>query len=163
MIPLFLLNLVGGRRLVAWIIVGVVVLLIVGGIAWAGATVKGWKVGYDELAVVKPKLEAFEAAQKAANEKVIKQQPIDEAEVEKLVDVKAALEAQKRETSRAWGQVATLKETINAETGCPVVRLSAGWGVCFAAAAAGDPADVAACQAAGGDGTVPAGPGDGGL
>ena len=143
MIPMFLLNLVGGRKLIAWIIVGAIIAGVVGGIAWAGWTVKGWKADSAELAVVKPKLEAFEAAQKAANENVIKQQPIDEADVRELIDVKAALETQRQETSRAWSRVAALKETINAETGCPVVRLSDDWGLFFSTATTGIPANAA--------------------
>ena len=155
MIPLFLLNLVRGRKLFAWIIVGAIIAGVVGGIAWAGWTVKGWKQDSAELAIVKPKLEALETAQKAANERVIKQQPVDEADVKELVATKAALEAQRQETSRAWSRVAALKETINAETGCPIVRLSDDWGVCFAAALGGDRADAQACETVGSDGATP--------
>lgn len=159
MIPLFLVDWFARFRWLKPLLIVVLVVGAVGLIAWGGATIKGWSVDSDELAVVKPQLAAFQAAQKAANKKVEKQQPIDAAEVKDLVDWKAKFEAQQKETSRAWSKVAALKETINAETGCPVVRLSAGWGVCFAAAAAGDPADVAACEAAGGDGSVAASPG----
>jgi hypothetical protein len=163
MIPVFLLSLFGRFKWLKPLLIVVAVVGVVLLIAWAGATVRQWKYDSDELAVVKPQLEAYEAAQKAANDKVLEQAPIDAAAVKELVDTKAALEAEKLKTARAWGRVAVLKETINAETGCPVVRLSAGWGVCFAAAAAGDSADAQACQAAGGDGPVAAGPGDGGL
>ena len=159
MIPTFLLSLVGGRKLVAWIIIGMIVAGVVGGIAWAGWTVKGWKADSAELAVVKPKLEAFEAAQKAANERVIKQQPIDEANIKGLVETKATIDTQDQKVSRAAERVKPLKETTDETTGCPVVRLSDGYGVCLSAAAGGDPADAQACEAAGGDGAVASGAG----
>ena len=141
MIPMFLLNLVGGRKLIAWIIVGAIIAGVVGGIAWAGWTVKGWAEDSEELAIVKPKMEALEAAQKAANEKVIKQAPVDEKDRRELAETKAALEAARIERSRAWSRVAALQETLDEKTGCPVVRLSDDWGLQFVAAATGDPAD----------------------
>ena len=159
MIPMFLLSLVGGRKLVAWIIVGMIVAGVVGGIAWAGWTVKGWKADSAELAVVKPKLEALEAAQKAANKKVIKQQPIDEADVKELVETKATIDTQDQKVSRAAERVKPTKETTDETTGCPVVRLSDGYGVCLAAAAGGDPTDAQACETAGSNGAVAAGSG----
>ena len=141
MIPLFLLNLVGGRKLVALIIIGMIVVGVVGGIAWAGWTVKGWKADSAELAVVKPKLKAFEDAQAAANKKVIEQAPVDETDRRELAETKAALEAARIERSRAWSRVAALQETLDEKTGCPVVRLSDDWGLQFVAAATGDPVD----------------------
>ena len=159
MIPLFLLNLVGGRKVVAWIVIGLLVAGVVGAIAWAGATVKGWHTDSIELAVVKPKLEAFEAAQTAANKKVIEQAPIDEAARVKLAEDRAKLDADKAKLARAWARLPAVQETTDEATGCPVVRLSDGYGLCYAAAAGGDPADFAACETAGGDGTVEASPG----
>jgi hypothetical protein len=129
-------------------VVGVVML-----IAWAGAKVRQWKYDSDELAIVKPQLEAFEAAQAAANERVIEQAPIDEAERVALAAERLALETEKAKIARAWGRIRAVQEVPD-EDGKPVVRLSDAWGVCFAAAAAGDPADAAACQASGGDGAV---------
>ena len=158
MIPLFLLNLVRGRKLIAWIIVGAIIAGVVGGIAWAGWTVKGWKADSAELVVVKPKLLAFEAAQKAANERVVKQQPIDEADVKELVETKATIDTQDQKVSRAAERVKPIKETTDETTGCPVVRLSDGYGVCLSAAAGGDRTDAQACETAGGDGPVATSP-----
>jgi type II secretory pathway pseudopilin PulG len=158
MIPMFLLNLVGGRKLVAWIIIGIIVAAVVGGVAWAGAKVKGWQTDSHELAVVKPQLKAYQDAQKVANDKVLVQAPKDEAERRKLAEDQAALAAEKLKVARAWERVNAVEETTD-EAGNPVVRLSDGWGMCFAAAATGDPADVAACEAAGGDGAVEERPG----
>ena len=158
MIPLFLLNLVRGRKLFAWIIVGAIIAGVVGGIAWAGWTVKGWKQDSAELAIVKPKLEALETAQKAANERVIKQQPVDEADVKELVETKATIDTQDQKVSRAAERVKPIKETTDETTGCPVVRLSDGYGVCLAAAAGGDRTDAQACETAGGDGPVATSP-----
>lgn len=163
MLPLFLVGWFAKFKWLKPLLIVATAVIVVGAIAWAGATVKGWKQGYDELAVVKPKLEALEAAQEAANKKVIKQAPKDESNVKELVDTKAALAAAQAEISRAWGHAADLEETINAETGCPVVRLSAGYGMCFSATAAGNPADIEACKAAGGDGAVSTSDGGSGL
>ena len=141
MIPMFLLGLVGGRKWIAWIIVSMIVASVVGGIAWAGWTVKGWAEDSEELAIVKPKMEALEAAQKTANEKVIKQAPVDEKDRRELAETKAALEAARIERSRAWSRVAALQETLDEKTGCPVVRLSDDWGLQFVAAVTGDSTD----------------------
>lgn len=159
MIPLFLAGWFLKYRWLKPLLIIAAIVGAVGLIAWGGATVKGWHDSHVELAIVKPKLKAFEDAQDAANKAVLKQAPIDEAERQKLAADRAALEAEKVEVARAWSRINAFEETPDVETGCPVIRLSDAWGVCFAAAAAGDPADVAACEAAGGDGPVAGEPG----
>lgn len=128
-----------------------------------GFKVNGWRNDSHELKRIQPAYEAFVKGQKKANERVEKLVPVDDQARRELAIAKSELQNQRAETSRAWGRVAALQETINAETGCPVVRLSESWGLCLAAAAGGDRADLAACQAAGGDGAVSAGGGGGGL
>lgn len=157
MIPLFLLNLVGGRKMVARIVIALVILALLAAIAGTGWVVKGWKDDSAAYRDMKPKYDVLVAAQAKANVKVEKLAPVDERAAQELVDAKATIVKQAGEISRAWGRVRTLQETVNAETGCPVVRLSDGYGVCLSSAAAGIAADAAACQAAGSDGPVPPG------
>lgn len=129
-------------------------LIAIAGIGWK---INGWRHDSAELAVIKPAYDGLLEKQRKANEKVEKLAPVDEAAGRKLAEVTAALTRQQAETSRAWGRVRALQETINAETGCPVVRLSDGFGMCLAAAATGNAADAAACQAGAGDGPIPPG------
>ena len=126
-------------------------------LAWK---VNGWHNDALDYRAIKPAFEALVASRAAANAEIERLLNIDESEFRKHAEALAALERQQAETERAWGQVRVLEESINAETGCPVVRLSDAWGVCFSAAAAGNAADVAACQAARGHGTIAANAGN---
>lgn len=157
MIPLFLLNLVGGRKAVARIIVLVVIAAVVGAIAYAGWTVKGWKDDSAAYRDMKPKYDVLVAAQAKANEKVEKLAPVDESAARELVEAKAVIARQAGELSRAWGRVRALQETPDEATGCPVVRLSDDWGVFFSATTTGIAPDPASGEADRGDGPVPPG------
>lgn len=162
MLPLFLLKLVGGRKAVARIVLGVVLLAVIGSIAGFGWWVRSLQAKAEELDRIKPQYAAMLAAQNEANKKVKTQDPIDAAERTKLAEERARQEQERLAISREWARLRAVEEKPN-EDGTVTVRLSDAWGVCFAAAAAGDAADVAACQTAGGDGAVAAGAGDGGL
>ena len=128
-----------------------------------GFKVNGWRNDSHELKRIQPAYEAYVAGQRNANRRVERQNAKTDQARRELAIARAEIQNQRAETSRAWGRVAALEETVNAETGCPVVRLSEPWGVCLAAAAGGDGADLAACAAAGGDGAISAGGGPGGL
>ena len=109
--------------------------------------VNGWRNDALDYKAMKPAFESLVASRAAANAEVERLLVIDEAELRQHAEAKAALEAQHQETSRAWERVAALEETINAETGCPVVRLSDKWGMQFSAAATGSSADNPAPKA----------------
>lgn len=161
MIP-FLAALTGSRKVLAI----VAVLAACAAIAYAGHSVVKWRNAYVKLPQVELELKACEAAVatfkqavEAANERVRKLNADGDADRRALAEAKARQEEADRKVSRLWGRIRALEETTDETTGCPVIRISTGYGVCFAAAAAGDAADVAACEAAGGDGSVPSGPG----
>lgn len=130
--------------------------------SFAGVKVNHWRHDSQELASIRPLFDKLVDAQAKANKEVEEKAPVDEQARVELAAARVELDRARSETSRAWGRVRALEERTD-EAGNRVVRLSDGFGVCFAAAAAGVAADVAACEAAGSDGPVEAGPGNGGL
>jgi hypothetical protein len=114
-------------------------------LAWR---VNGWRNDSQELHAIKPAFEALVDSRNKANEEIQRLLLIDEGEMRRHAEALVALDRQRAETSRAWEAVKTLEEHIDVETGCPVVRLSDDWGVCFAAAAGGHPSDITSCEAA---------------
>jgi hypothetical protein len=143
-------------------VIGIVaVLAACAALAYAGHKISSWHAAAKRLPQVEQELEgckanvqAYKDGVDAANAKVRGLEESDRAAREELAAAKVALETQAVKTSRAWGRVRALEELVNAETGECSVRVSAGWLLCFSAAAAGDAGDVAACEAAGGDGSV---------
>jgi hypothetical protein len=141
--------------MIPWKLVGYgVAVLAIGALIWR---VNVWHNGYVAYKQIKPAYDGLVENQRKSNEKVEKVAPIDEAARVQLAEDRAALEAERAKVSRAWQRVRAVQETPD-ETGHVVVRLSDAWGVCFAAAAAGNAADVAACEAGGGNGAITAEP-----
>ena len=126
-------------------------------LGWLARTVNGWHNDALAYGQIKPVYDGLVKRQAEANAKVEKVAPVDESARVKLEQDRAALAAEQAKISRAWQRIRAVQETPD-ETGRVVVRLSDAWGVCFSAAAAGNAADVAACQAGGGDGAVAAVP-----
>jgi len=152
MIPLFLLSWLG-KKWIKLVLIGLALAVLV----WFGTWCRGIYEDAKAYRVMKPAYDALVEAQTKANKKVIAIAPMDEAARIELVATKAALQLQAIETSLAWGRVHALQETINAETGCPVVRLSDDWGVFFSIATTGNAADPAPSETDRSDGAVPPG------
>lgn len=129
--------------------------LAVAFLAWK---VIGWRNDSLAYGVMKPAYEGLVENQRKANAEVERVRPIDEAARTQLELDRAKLAAEQGQLTVAWNKVRAVQEKPD-ETGHVVVRLSDAWGVCFSAAATADAADLAACQAAGSDGTVAASPG----
>jgi hypothetical protein len=112
----------------------------------------GWYNDSLELKVVKPALAAVVKELEEANAKIELVRPVDEGDRIELAAALALIDLQQEEVERAWSKVRSLEETIDADTGCPIVRLSYDWGVCFSAATAADPTDITSCKTLRGDG-----------
>lgn len=136
-----------------WWLYGIAGLAIAGGIAWATLTVVGWRNDSLAYKTEHPRLIAFEAWQAKANAKVEKQQPVDEAARKQLAEDRARLALEQAEVNRKWNEIKALREQPHEDNASRPV-FNADWLQCLAAAAGGNAADIAACSASGGDGTL---------
>lgn len=131
-------------------IAGLAIAAFIGGIT---IKVVGWRNDSIAYKVEHPRLVAYDKAVQESNGRVRKQMPKDAADREQLAMDRAAIATERAELARVWAHVQAIRNENDAN-GHPLVRISDGWGVCFAAAAGGDPADYLACKAARSDGTL---------
>lgn len=133
---------------------GVAGAVLLGALWWAFDTVTDWRVEAAKVPGLVLERDTAKASLKAANEanaKAVERQQKDDARMAALA---TGLDSLRTETSRLAAAVRQVRLVSTPEpthdNPNPAARLSAGFGVCFSALAAGDPADAAACQAAGG-------------
>lgn len=127
---------------------------LLGLLTWAGLTVNGWRTEAARVPAIeleRDTAKASVAAFKEANDKAVERQRKDDERMAKLLQ---SLDGLRTETARLASAARRVPATTipepTSENPHPVPRLSGAWGVCFAALAAGDPADVAACEASSG-------------
>jgi hypothetical protein len=127
---------------------------MVGGFTFLGYKLERWHDAY----VLVPQLEAKLASYREAYDRAL----ADAATASKLdaaarAQLTAELDAERgasAELRLATSRIKTTTEVIHEGSTCPTVRLSDAFGVCVQASVSGDRSAVAACEAAGGNGSV---------
>ncbi len=133
---------------------GVAGAALLGLLTWAGLTVRHWRTEAARVPALELERDSAKAsveAFKQANAAAVERQRRDD---ERMAALLVSLDGLRTETARLAAAArrvpAVTTPEPTRENPHPAPRLSAGYGVCFAALAAGDPADAAACTAAGG-------------